>query len=40
VLVEQTAAIAPERMGRLIGHVSHRELADIDEALRLVFELT
>lgn len=39
VLVEQTTAIAPERMGDLVGHVSRRELDEIDEALRLVFEL-
>lgn len=39
VLVEQTTAIAPERMGDLVGHVSRRELQEIDEALRLVFEL-
>jgi mRNA interferase MazF len=39
VLVEQTTAIAPERMGDLVGHVSRRELEEIDEALRLVFEL-
>ncbi|CAN5364913.1 hypothetical protein BH11ACT5_BH11ACT5_03350 [soil metagenome] len=39
VLVEQTTAIAPERMGALVGHLSRRELEEIDEALRLVFEL-
>ena len=39
VLVEQTAAVAPERLGDLVGHVSRRELDEIDEALRLVFEL-
>jgi mRNA interferase MazF len=39
VLVEQAVAIAPERMGALVGHVSRGELDEIDEALRLVFEL-
>lgn len=39
VLVEQTTTISPERMGELVGHVSRRELEEIDEALRLVFEL-
>ena len=39
VLVEQTTTIAPERMGKLVGHVSRRELDAIDEALRLVLEL-
>ena len=40
VLIEQTAAVAPERVGELVGHVSRQELDDIDEALRLVFELS
>ena len=39
VMVEQATAVAPERMGGLIGHVTRRELEEIDEALRLVFEL-
>lgn len=39
VLVEQTTAVAPERLGDLVGHVSRRELERIDEALRLVLEL-
>lgn len=39
VLVEQTAAVAPERLGEIVGHVSLRELGDIDQALRLAFEL-
>ena len=39
VLVEQTTAIAPERMGDLVGHVSRAEWESIDEALRLVLEL-
>lgn len=39
VLVEQTAAVAPERLGRLVGHVSRHELEDINDALRLALEL-
>lgn len=39
VLVEQTAAIAPERLGEIVGHVSRSELEDINRALRLAFEL-
>ncbi len=39
VLVEQTAAVSPERLGQLVARVSHRELADIDTALRLVMGL-
>lgn len=36
VLVEQTAAVDPERLGNQVGHVSHRELTAIDEALKTV----
>jgi mRNA interferase MazF len=39
VLIEQTAAVAPERLGELVGHVSHDELTRIDDALRLALEL-
>ena len=39
VLVEQTAAVAPERLGALVGHVSRTELAAIDTALRLALQL-
>ncbi len=39
VLVEQSAAVALERLGSLVGHVSRRELDEINEALRLVLEL-
>lgn len=39
VLVEQTAAVAPERLGRLVGHVSRTELDEISAALRLALEL-
>ena len=39
VLVEQTSAVAPERLGILVGHVSREELDRIDEALCLALEL-
>jgi len=39
VLVEQTAAVDPERLGQLVGHLSHREMSEVDEALRLVLHL-
>jgi mRNA interferase MazF len=39
VLVEQTAAVDPERLGHLIGHLTHPEMASVDEALRVVFQL-
>ncbi len=35
VLTEQIAAVAPERLGELVGHVSFTELQAIDAALRL-----
>lgn len=35
LLTEQTAAVAPERLGELVGHVSLTELQEIDAALRL-----
>ena len=38
VLVEQTSAVAPERLGEFVGRVSHDELSDISEALRLALE--
>ncbi|TFD50280.1 type II toxin-antitoxin system PemK/MazF family toxin [Cryobacterium frigoriphilum] len=39
VLVEQTSAVAPERLGSLVGHVSREELDGIDGALRLALQL-
>lgn len=39
VLVEQTAAVAPERLGELVGHVSRTELEAIDNALRMALQL-
>lgn len=39
VLVEQTVAVAPERLGEIVGHTSRREMEEIDHALRLVLQL-
>jgi mRNA interferase MazF len=39
VLVEQTAAIQPERLGRIVGHLSHHEMSLVDAALRVVLDL-
>jgi len=39
VLVEQTAAVDPERLGELVGHLTRHELAAVDDALRTVLHL-
>ncbi len=39
VLVEQTTAVAPERLGELVSRVSRAELEDINRCLRLALEL-
>lgn len=39
VLIEQTTAVALERLGELVGHVSRTELEQINDALRLAFAL-
>jgi mRNA interferase MazF len=39
VLVEQTAAVATERLGEFVGRASHEELTKINDALRLALEL-
>ncbi|MDH6235362.1 type II toxin-antitoxin system PemK/MazF family toxin [Cryobacterium sp. CG_9.6] len=39
VLVEQTITVAPERLGEFVGRVTRAELDEINQALRLVFEL-
>jgi mRNA interferase MazF len=39
VLVEQTTAITPDRLGDSLGRLSANELHDIDTALALVFGL-
>ncbi len=39
VLVEQIAAIDPERLGQLVGHLTQREMADVDDAIRVVLHV-
>ena len=39
VLAEQAAAVQPERLGRIVGHLSHTEMMAIDAALRIVLDL-
>jgi mRNA interferase MazF len=39
VLVEQTTAVAPERLGPIVARLSRSELMAVDDALRLVFAL-
>jgi mRNA interferase MazF len=39
VLVEQKAAVAPESLGDLVGHVSRDELVEIDKALGRALQL-
>jgi mRNA interferase MazF len=39
VLVEQTAAVDPERLGQLVGHLSSSELAAVDAALLVLLGL-
>jgi mRNA interferase MazF len=39
VLVEQTSAVAPERLGDFVGRVTLDELRGINDALRLALEL-
>ena len=39
VLIEQTSAVAPERLGEFIGRVTLDELGAINDALRLALEL-
>lgn len=39
VLVEQTAAVDPNRLGDRIGHLTFNELREVEAALRLVLEL-
>lgn len=39
VLVEQTTAISPDRLGQSAGRLSATELRDLDAALALVFGL-
>jgi mRNA interferase MazF len=39
VLVEQTTAVSPDRLGESVGRLSASELHDVDAALVLVFGL-
>lgn len=39
VLVEQTTAVSPDRLGESVGRLSASELRDLDAALALVFGL-
>lgn len=39
VLVEQTAAVDPTRLGEQVGHLRFDELRQVDAALRIVLEL-
>jgi len=39
VLVEQTTAVDPERLGEQVGHLSQREMANVDDALRVILDL-
>lgn len=39
VLVEQTAAVDPTRLGDHVGNLTFHELREVDAALRLVLEL-
>ena len=39
VLLEQTSAVAHERLGEFVGRLEHDELRALNDALRLVLEL-
>jgi mRNA interferase MazF len=39
VLVEQTAAVDPGRLGDSLGHLTFDELRQVEAALRLVLDL-
>jgi mRNA interferase MazF len=39
VLVEQTGAVDPTRLGDLVGHLTNEELWGVDLALNTVFDL-
>jgi len=39
VLVEQTTAVSPDRLGEPVGRLSARELRDLDTALALMLGL-
>ncbi len=39
VLIEQTSAVAHERLGEFVGRVTYEELVALNDGLRLVLEL-
>lgn len=39
VLVEQTTAVDPQRLGPVVGHLSRSELVEVDAALKVVLGL-
>jgi mRNA interferase MazF len=39
VLVEQTAAVDPERLGGLVGHLTRHEMEAVNRALQVVLDL-
>lgn len=39
VLVEQTAAVDPQRLGAVVGHLTHAEMVHVDTSLRVVLGL-
>jgi mRNA interferase MazF len=39
VLVEQTVAVDPERLGHLVGHLTQHEMSTVDTALKVVLGL-
>lgn len=39
VLVEQTVAVDPGRLGPVVGHLTHDEMADVGAALKVVLGL-
>lgn len=39
VLVEQTAAVDPQRLGNLVGHLTQREMSAVNGALTAVLDL-
>lgn len=39
VLIEQTVAIQPERLGRVVAHLSHNEMVAVNDALRTVLDV-
>jgi mRNA interferase MazF len=39
VMIEQTMAVAPERLGEYVGHLRLAEMSRVDDALRLTLAL-